>query len=192
MKINKTSWDREIFLKAWNFASINHSGQRYGGKNPNQYMDYLTHIGMVSMEIIWALQNSGDKLNANLAIQCAILHDTIEDTGVKYQDLADEFGVHVADGVLALTKNKNIDSKALQMTDSLERIKLQPREVWMVKMADRISNLDGAPFYWDNDKIISYRDEAQIIYNELSRANDILSERLKKRINGYLELNQRK
>jgi (p)ppGpp synthase/HD superfamily hydrolase len=188
MKENKNIWDIEKYLKAWNFASIHHSGQKYGGKKQEQYIDYLTHIGMVFMEIIWALQNSEDEYNANLAIQCAILHDTIEDTKITYNDLLDEFGKEVADGVMALTKNKDLGAKELQMEDSLKRIKLQPPEIWMVKLADRISNLDGAPFYWDSQKIINYRDEAQIIYNSLSQANKSLALRLKKRITDYIKV----
>ncbi len=189
MKIDKNYWDRDIYLNAWNFASINHSGQKYGGKEQNQYIDYLTHIGMVCMEVIWALHNTDETLNANLAIQCAILHDTIEDTTVTFQDLVNKFGKDVAEGVLALTKNKELGSKNQQMDDSLNRIKQQPREVWMVKMADRISNLDGVPFYWDNQKIISYRDEARKIYDALYDANEILASRLKDKIERYLELN---
>jgi (p)ppGpp synthase/HD superfamily hydrolase len=192
MKDNRNIWDRDKYLRAWHFASIHHTGQNYGGHNQDQYVDYLTHIGMVSMEVIWALQNSKDEYNANLAVQCAILHDTIEDTEINYQDLLNEFGKEVAAGVLALTKNKEVGTKELQMQDSLNRIKLQGPEIWMVKMADRISNLDGAPFYWDKQKIIKYRNEAQIIYDSLSKANNILAFRLKNRIDDYFERNNSK
>jgi (p)ppGpp synthase/HD superfamily hydrolase len=191
MNVIKNKWDREKYLKAWNFASIHHSGQKYGGHIQDLQIDYLTHIGMVSMEIIWALQNSNEPYNADLAVQCAILHDTIEDTKITYSEILEEFGKEVADGVSALSKNSELGSKELQMKDSLSRIKLQPHEIWMVKMADRISNLNKAPFYWDNEKMLKYRFEAIMIYDTLSGANQILAMRLKEKINEYYDLNKR-
>lgn len=44
------------------------------------------------------------------------------------------------------------ERKKLQMQDSLRRIKSQPREVWMVKMADRITNLQPPPGHWSEEK----------------------------------------
>ena len=191
MNQTKNSWEREKYLKAWNFASIHHTGQKYGGIQQDSYIDYLTHIGMVCMEVIYALQNSDQQYNADLAIQCAILHDIIEDTPVEYSEVLAEFGKDVADGVLALSKDKNLETKELQMQDSLNRIKKQPYEIWMVKMADRISNLYAAAFYWTNDKILSYKKEAEIILDHLSEANSLLSERLKQKIDTYVEANKR-
>jgi (p)ppGpp synthase/HD superfamily hydrolase len=191
MSEKKNIWDREKYIKAWNFSSLHHSGQKYGSSKQDLYIDYLTHIGMVCMEIIWALQNSNEEYNADLAIQCAILHDIIEDTEIGYTEILSKFGKPVADGVLALSKNGELETKDLQMKDSLNRIKLQPREIWMVKMADRISNLNEAPFYWDNEKILKYRYEAQLIHDSLSTANSILAQRLKLKINEYCELNKK-
>ena len=71
------------------------------------------------------------------------------------------------------------------MRDSLHRIKQQPREIWMVKMADRITNLYHPPFYWTNEKILAYRDEALVIYQELYTANPQLAERLQQKIAAY-------
>jgi (p)ppGpp synthase/HD superfamily hydrolase len=191
MNVNKNNWDQGKYLKAWNFASIHHSGQKYGGHRQDLYIDYLTHVGMVSMEIIWALQNSNESYDADLAIQCAILHDTIEDTKITYSEILEEFGKKVADGVNALSKNSELESKEQQMKDSLSRIKSQPLEIWMVKMADRISNLYTAPFYWDNEKILKYRFEALMIHDALSGANQSLALRLKEKINAYYDLNKR-
>ena len=75
--------------------------------------------------------------------------------------------------------------KADQLVDSLERIKEQPREVWMVKLADRITNLYHPPFYWNNEKIISYQAEAKLILNALSDANQHLANRLEHKIKEY-------
>jgi len=185
MNIKNNSWNREKYLEAWYFASIRHTGQKYGGHENGQQIDYLTHLGKVSMEIIWALGQSSNTYNADLAIQCAILHDTLEDTPTTYQELNSRFGKDVADGVLSLTKNDKLPSKSEQMGDSLKRIKQQPKEIWMVKMADRISNLYLPPFYWDEAKIISYMEEAKIILSNLHLGNEILATRLEEKIVDY-------
>jgi (p)ppGpp synthase/HD superfamily hydrolase len=74
---------------------------------------------------------------------------------------------------------------AAQMEDSLRRIRRQPREVWMVKMADRIANLVPPPYHWDDAKIAAYRQEAIAIYEALHTANAVLADRLRVRIEGY-------
>jgi (p)ppGpp synthase/HD superfamily hydrolase len=114
----------------------------------------------------------------HLAVQCALLHDVIEDTEVTYQHVVDTFGSAVADGVLALSKDKNLEKMA-QMEDSLRRIRQQPLEVWMVKLADRITNLQlPFPSYWDKEKIATYRREAITIHKALKDASPYLAHRL--------------
>ena len=183
---NINTWDREKYIRAWMFATKHHSGQKYGGNQEGEYVDYINHIGMVTMEVLWALQNSKQAYDADLAVQCAILHDTIEDTGVSFDDIKSDFGEQVANGVMALSKNGDLSTKAEQMSDSLGRIKQQPKEVWMVKLADRISNLDHPPFYWDDSKKQKYLNEARKIYDLLHEANGLLSQRLQEKIQTYM------
>jgi len=142
------------------------------------------HLTMVSMEVIAALCHDSPSVDGELAVQCAWLHDTIEDTATTHEDVAREFGTRVADGVLALSKDSTL-AKPLQMGDSLRRIKQQPREVWMVKLADRISNLQPPPAYWTSAKIEAYREEALEIYHSLNEANAFLAERLRMKIDAY-------
>ena len=71
------------------------------------------------------------------------------------------------------------------MEDSLARIQQQPPEIWLVKMADRISNLYHPPYYWDNAKIEAYRYEAMIIYQALHPASEKLAGRLLQKIEAY-------
>jgi (p)ppGpp synthase/HD superfamily hydrolase len=86
---------------------------------------------------------------------------------------------------MALTKDESLPDKTSMMLDSLERIKAQPKEVWMVKMADRISNLYSPPFYWNDRKIMKYAEEAELILNALAPANELLAARLRAKIDAY-------
>jgi guanosine-3',5'-bis(diphosphate) 3'-pyrophosphohydrolase len=135
------------------------------------------------MEIFIAAHRTDD-FNLSLAIQIVLLHDTLEDTDTSFDELLNSFGKEVADGVLALTKNDNLP-KELRMADSLARIRNQPKEVWAVKIADRITNLQHPPNHWSKDKILQYLEEAKIIHRELMDGNRYLADRLLLKIEEY-------
>ena len=172
-------WNQDKYLKAWNYASKAHNGQLI----PSSDIPYIHHIGLVAMEAMAAIANGGVD-NPDLLVQCALLHDTIEDTEITYSDIENNFGVDVADGVLALSKNSKLP-KSERMIDSLARIRLQPKEIWMVKLCDRITNLQPPPAKWDSTKIMNYRNEAILILESLGEASPFLAERLETKVSGY-------
>lgn len=178
-QITSTNWQQESYIKAYKFAAHAHQGQNI----PGSEIPYIMHLSFVSMEVIAAL-NVEKNHDANLALQCAILHDTIEDTDITFEQIKVEFGEAVAKGVLALTKDNTI-IKHLQMEDSLNRIKQEPQEIWMVKLADRISNLQAPPHYWTSDKIVRYREQGMQIYEALKDASPFLASRLASKIEDY-------
>ena len=173
------NWSQEKYLEVYRFAAEKHKDQMF----PGTEWSYVVHLSMVSMEIIASLNHEPD-VNGDLAVQVAILHDTIEDTDATYEELQAKFGQKVAAGVLSLTKNKSVE-KHNRISDSLRRIKMHPKEIWMVKLADRITNLQPPPAYWDNEKSVKYLEQAQLIYDELKNGSKYLSERLEKKIQGY-------
>jgi guanosine-3',5'-bis(diphosphate) 3'-pyrophosphohydrolase len=172
------AWSPDVFAKAWNFATLKHHGQTYSSPLKGVSFDYINHVGIVAVETIWALTAAAPGSNADLAIQCALLHDVIEDTSGTYEDILEQFGKDVADGVQALTKDDRITDKIEKMAECLVRICAQPAEIWMVKMADRIVNLSPPPFSWTCEKIASYRQEAIQIYDALHTANPVQAARL--------------
>ncbi len=175
------SWSQEKYIKAWNFSSKVHNGQLVPGTD----IPYINHIGLVAMEAMAAIAHGKDISNPDLLIQCALLHDTIEDTTSTYEEIRGEFGVEVADGVLALSKNTDLPSKMEQMEDSIERIQKQAKEVWMVKLCDRTTNLQPPPSHWDKEKIQAYRAEAIYILEKLQDSNQYLAGRLETKISDY-------
>lgn len=174
-----SDWNRELYIKACSFAAQAHLGQLI----PSSELPYLLHLNLVSMEIIAALSAEAGH-DGDLAVQCALLHDTIEDTDTTYQQIATIFGDKVADGVAALSKNPDLE-KSQQLAHSLDRIASQPNEIWMVKLADRITNLQPPPRHWDRAKIRHYRDEAIEIHTRLHAASPFLAARLAEKIENY-------
>lgn len=173
-------WSQDKYIQAYKFAANAHQGQLV----PGTQISYIMHLSLVSMEVIAALGDEPVGVDQDLAVQCALLHDVIEDTPVSYGEVVAEFGVPVANGVLALSKSKSLD-RAEQMSDSLRRIQEQPLAVWMVKLADRITNLQKAPAYWNTEKKQAYRTEAIQIWNALKPASESLARRLREKIDTY-------
>src|SRR5437867_10524255 len=109
----KTNLSIDKLQHIWHKVTVLHSGQSYGGQNNNEKIEYINHIGSVVFEILNAIQHT-DNFNGELAVSCALLHDTIEDTSLKIEELKQLYGEQVTAGVLALTKDNTI-SKDRQM-----------------------------------------------------------------------------
>ncbi|MCX5744617.1 MAG: HD domain-containing protein [Proteobacteria bacterium] len=174
------------YVDALHFAARRHLGQAIVGSE----LPYVVHVTSVATETIVALAT--DRVDdPDLAVLAALLHDTIEDTcetaaarAELHVEIGRRFGSGVADGVLALSKDQDLPKPA-RMADSLRRIRLQPREVWFVKLADRIVNLQPPPAQWSRDKRVAYRDEAIAIAEALGDASPALHARIRAKITAY-------
>ncbi|TPN80977.1 HD domain-containing protein [Aquimarina algicola] len=174
---------QELYQEAMKFAGEKHSEQKVPGTNSN----YLLHISNVAMEVLLAY-TAKKSFDIDFAIQVAILHDTIEDTNVDFNEVKDKFGEKVATAVQALTKNESLNTKNERMIDSLNRINQLEKEVGIVKLADRITNLQTPPKHWSLEKTIKYSEEAKTISYHLNGKNAYLNNRLDQKIKEY-ELN---
>ncbi len=178
MELKKT-WNQDLYLKALRFAAESHNGQ----KVPGTELPYLMHVVSVAMEVMAAISTEGVH-DPDLAVQCALLHDTIEDTDITLNEIKLLFGPEVSAGVIALTKKRDIP-KEMRIKDSVERILKMPREIAMVKLADRVTNLQPPPAHWDEHKIRYYRRDAEFILEHLGNVSPLLSERMKFKLAGY-------
>lgn len=159
------------------FSSIAHKNQEM--MEPD--VPYITHVISVAGNVLEAYYNGKEKFDLNLALKIALLHDTIEDTSITYDDVNINFGKEVADGVLALTKDSSLP-KEIQLKNSIERIILSSKEAAIVKLADRINNLMIKPNCWSNEKWNNYLEESKFIYENLKKYNSYLANKLEERI----------
>ncbi len=171
---------QELYQEALKFAGEKHSEQKVPGTTAN----YLLHIANVAMEGLMAYTIAKD-FDIDFAIQIAILHDTIEDTDADFEEIKNTFGDAIANAVQALTKDESLPSKQERMTDSLKRINNLQKEVGLVKIADRITNLQRPPSHWGRDKIANYCEEAKLISRTLADKNAYLNKRLESKIVEY-------
>ena len=115
--------------EAIDFATKVHEGQyRKGTDRP-----YIVHPMEVGKIVSTMTQDEE-------IISAAILHDTIEDTDVTYEDLKQEFGTRVADLVAAESEDKSktwIERKG----HTLEHLKTASQAEKILTMADKLSNI---------------------------------------------------
>jgi len=171
---------QELYQKAMKFAGEKHSEQKVPGTNAN----YLLHISNVAMEVLMAYQ-ADDSFDLDFAVQVAVLHDTIEDTTADFDEIKREFNSKIAAAVQALTKNESLPTKEERMKDSLARINELQKEVGLVKIADRITNLQIPPKHWTKEKVSKYCEEAKLISESLQGKNEYLHHRLNQKISAY-------
>lgn len=172
-------WSQDRYLAALAFAARAHGDQRVPGTG----FPYVCHLASVAQEVMAALAAEPGR-DGTLAVTAALLHDVIEDTPTPPEAVEATFGPQVLAAVQALTKRADLP-KAEAMADSLERIRHQPPEVWMVKLADRTVNLGPPPPHWTAEKIAAYRAEAQTILAALGEACPTLAARLAARIASF-------
>ncbi len=170
-------WNQDLFKRTLDFAASAHGSQAVPGSG----FPYVVHLVKVATEVLHAADG---RFDVDFAMQCALLHDSVEDASVAVASLREEFGARVADGVSALTKDDRVP-KAERMADSLRRIRAQPREVWLVKLADRITNLEPAPAHWSAEKRSAYLVEAKVIHDALGEAHAGLAARIREKMASY-------
>jgi len=101
--------DRDTIMRAYRYAEKAHSGQKRASGEP-----YITHCVAVAAILAEMRVQSA-------VVIAALLHDTVEDTTVRKEDLRNDFGEEVStlvDGVTKLTKLPRV-SRADQHPDEI-------------------------------------------------------------------------
>jgi (p)ppGpp synthase/HD superfamily hydrolase len=120
-----------VIFKAIEFATKAHSGQyRKGTKIP-----YITHPLNVAKILI-------EYMCPESVIVAGILHDTLEDTPVTFDEIRDLFGNEVADLVDAVSEpNKSDYTWENRKAHTLKRLRTSLPEVLIISFADKLDNI---------------------------------------------------
>jgi guanosine-3',5'-bis(diphosphate) 3'-pyrophosphohydrolase len=158
---NNPNADLILIEKAIIFATNAHKGQfRKSGE------EYVTHPIAVA-EIL------AEQKFDTFSIITALLHDTIEDTSVTKEQIADIFSKEVANLVEGVTKLKKIDyqpshiRQAENFRKSLVAMSKDLR-VLVVKLADRIHNMQTLSGFKNKEKHLKIANETLEIYAPLA------------------------
>lgn len=126
--------DTDIIREAYYFAEKHHEGQKR-----NSGEDYIIHPFNVACILA--------EMNMDVStIIAGLLHDTIEDTSVTYDDVKEKFGEEVADLVDGVTKLKMLSyqTKQEKQAENIRKMVLAMAKdirVIIVKFADRLHNM---------------------------------------------------
>lgn len=136
--------DLSRILRAGSFAARQHKDQKRKGSDGEPYINH-------PLEVAHYLATFG-KVDDPDVITAAILHDTVEDTGVSFEEVEREFGPVVAGYVRELTDDKSLP-KAERKRLQIEHAPHLSRGAKQIKLADKISNIkdvtEHPPEGWD-------------------------------------------
>ena len=153
--------DEALINRAYVYAMKKHGSQMRASGDP-----YFSH----PIEVAGILTDL--KLDT-ATIVTAILHDTIEDTGATMDELADLFGVEIAnlvDGVTKLTRIELTSERSKQAENFRKFLLAMSNDirVLLVKLADRLHNMRTLHFIKSAEKRQRIAQETMDIYAPLA------------------------
>ena len=124
----------EVLDKAYRFAEQWHGDQKRPAGEP-----YTLHL----LQVVEILFENDERLWQTDMLVSGLLHDVVEDTDCTLEEVRAQFGEGVAQLVEWLTKPERTEgeSKDAAKKRYLERLRQAPEEAIIVKLADRVSNV---------------------------------------------------
>lgn len=167
--------DSDMIKKAFDIAQEAHSNQKRenGGSYLYQHVYYVTSL------LLSSYRNDKD---IEVLLVSALLHDTVEDAGVKISHIQKVFGDRVAEIVSLLSKPSekeseisSLEEKYMETQNYLEKLSGN-REAVIVKIFDRIANvkcIDELAVERNPKKYLRYYKETKNLYIPLAKKYDL-------------------
>jgi guanosine-3',5'-bis(diphosphate) 3'-pyrophosphohydrolase len=175
--------DAHAILAAAHFAAIKHAHQTRKGDHGEPYVNHL-------IEVAELVAGALDKPDPNL-IAAALLHDTVEDVGVTFDELRDKFGADVASLVAEVTDDKSLP-KQVRKQLQIENAPKKSVRAAMIKLADKTSNLrsilETPPRDWDYERKREYFEWARRVVDRLPAPNPILKAEFERTYSRFTEV----
>lgn len=128
---NPSTPNPEFVNAALIFAARAHANQRRKGTD----VPYIVHPVGVMLELLHTGETDPEVLAA------ALLHDTVEDTGVTLAQVREHFGERVAAIVEGCSEPDKRAPWEARKQHTVQFLKTAPREVQLVSAADKLHNL---------------------------------------------------
>ncbi|MBB3048975.1 (p)ppGpp synthase/HD superfamily hydrolase [Litorivivens lipolytica] len=142
--------------KARSFAVAAHGNQLYGD------LPYHTHLDAV----VGLLEPYGEQAQV-----IGYLHDVVEDTGVTITQVERLYGKLVADAVEILSdeEGENRALRKIKTYQKMARVKEELQIALVVKVADRLANVQACHEMHRLDKLAMYQKEHEVFRQSLYR-----------------------
>ena len=150
--------DLKLLLKALAFAAAKHKDQRRKDVDASPYINHPIALADI-------LCNEGHVFNIEV-ICAALLHDTVEDTDTRPEELETAFGKAIRDIVMEVTDDKTLPKQERKQAQ-IEHAAGLSDKAKLVKLADKISNLrdvaNSPPPDWSLERRRDYFDWAKAV-----------------------------
>jgi guanosine-3',5'-bis(diphosphate) 3'-pyrophosphohydrolase len=162
----------ELILKACDFAAKKHKGQK---RKDIYETPYINH----PIEVANLLTSCG--ITDTDTLIAALLHDTVEDTDTKIEEIVNLFGENVGKIVQECSDDKTLPKKMRKQLqiEHASKISIAAR---LVKLADKYSNLhdlhDNPPKTWNLEQMNGYAVWSYAVYLKLKGCNELLESKL--------------
>jgi len=151
----KPDVDRELLARAFDFAARAHDGQlRRSGQ------EFIYHPWGAAKIL------AGLKLD-EATLAAALLHDTVEDTGIEIDDIRSEFGEEIAKLVEGVTKLTRVQFQSREHAEAENYRKLvlamaEDLRVILIKLADRLHNLRTIEYMGKQTQVRKARETLEV------------------------------
>jgi len=160
--INRFSQDYIIdIFKALEFASFKHRHQKRKGAAG---IPYINHPIGVALQLLTHLQNPSKEI-----IITALLHDILEDTSTKAEEIKIRFGEEVLNLVKEVTDDMSLSSRERKEIQIIRAGSLS-KEAQHIKIADKICNIRdilATSIYWTRRQKIRYIENAVSVISRI-------------------------
>jgi guanosine-3',5'-bis(diphosphate) 3'-pyrophosphohydrolase len=156
-----------LILKAAQFAAEQHRDQRRKDIHASPYIIHPISVAL-------AISQIGGVDDPEI-LAAALLHDTLEDTDTKPEELEAKFGKKVCEYVLDVTDDKTLP-KDERKRRQIEHAKKISKGAALIKLGDKISNvtdvINSPPEGWDINRRKEYLDWAEKVIENCPKVND--------------------
>lgn len=164
-----TQDDMKMVFAAMAFSAEAHKRQRRKDAEATPYINHPIEVANLLMQC---------GVTDPVTLAAALLHDTVEDCGVKRSELATRFGEMVANTVMEVTDDKSLSKqrrKRLQITQTQHK----SERARLIKLSDKTCNLrdvlTNPPKDWDEQRRARYVQHSCAVVKTIKATNPVLA-----------------
>lgn len=164
--MNQEQTDIQKILRATKFSADQHRYQKRKGTDATPYINH-------PIEVAETLARVGGVNDVDILV-AAILHDTVEDTGVSAEQIEEMFGARVRGFVMEVTDDKSLPKQERKRKQEEHAPHLSP-EAKQIKLSDKSSNIkeimNNPPADWSHERKLEYLDWGERVVAGLRGVN---------------------
>ena len=161
--------DLSRIMTAASFSARKHKDQKRKGSDGEPYVNHPIEVADLLVSV--------GKIEDTDMVVAALLHDTVEDCDVSFEEIEEKFGSVVASYVRELTDDKSLP-KAERKRLQIEHAPHLSEGAKPIKLADKISNIrdvtNNPPEGWDLQRRRDYVEWGEKVVAGLRGSNEEL------------------